>query len=211
MPNYGPGTSKRFRKPVTTDNTVISYCEKRNFRHSSDLAEAKIYLFAVLVSFDMPSTNHFFFWCFCSQVGMTMVMVRFLGCLFSDAQSCCIEVLTTFPTAYTCQNRAGHSNQPKNAKKSFSSKLKVFGRKKSRTCQAQINFHDQSRKVKLLVLKLRHFCISHGNKVTLFYEMPINRVRSDVIGVARLRAKYLREYGERGQVSRTLGHQGNEK
>ena len=60
LPNYGPGTSKRYRKPVTTDNTVISNCEKRNFRRSSDLVEAKIYLFAVLVILDMPSTNHFF-------------------------------------------------------------------------------------------------------------------------------------------------------
>ena len=38
LPNYGPGTSKRYRKPVTTGNTVISNCEKRNFRRSSDLA-----------------------------------------------------------------------------------------------------------------------------------------------------------------------------
>ena len=42
LPNYGPGTSKRYRKPVTTGNTVISNCEKRIFRRSSDLAEAKI-------------------------------------------------------------------------------------------------------------------------------------------------------------------------
>ena len=81
LPNYGPGTSKRYRKPVTTDNTVISNCEKRNFRCSSDLAEAKIYLFAVLVIFDMPSTNHFF-WPFYSQVGITMVLEGFLGCLW---------------------------------------------------------------------------------------------------------------------------------
>ena len=60
LPNYGPGTSKRYRKPVTTGNTVIFYCEKRNFRRSSDLAEAKIYLFAVLFIFNMHSTNHFF-------------------------------------------------------------------------------------------------------------------------------------------------------
>ena len=78
LPNYGPGTSKRYRKPVTTGNTVISNCEKRNFRRSSDLAEAKIYLFAVLVIVDMPSTNHFF-WSFCSQVGITMVLEGFSG------------------------------------------------------------------------------------------------------------------------------------
>ena len=78
LPNYGPGTSKRYRKPVTTGNTVISNWEKRIFRRSSDLAEAKIYLFAVLVIFDMPSTNHFF-WSFCSQVGITMVLERFCG------------------------------------------------------------------------------------------------------------------------------------
>ena len=74
LPNYGPSTSKRYRKPVTTGNTVISNCEKRNFRRSSDLAEAKIYLFACLVIFDMPSTDHFFR-SLCSQVGMTMVLV----------------------------------------------------------------------------------------------------------------------------------------
>ena len=78
LPNYGPGTSKRYRKPVTTGNTVISNCEKRNFRRSSDHAEAKIYLFAILVIFDMPSTNHFF-WSFCSQVGITMVLEGFSG------------------------------------------------------------------------------------------------------------------------------------
>ena len=78
LPNYGPGTSKRYRKPVTTGNTVISNCEKRNFRRSSDLAKAKIYLFAVLVIFDMPSTNHFF-WSFCSQVGITMVLEGLSG------------------------------------------------------------------------------------------------------------------------------------
>ena len=60
LPNYGPGTSKRYRKPVTTGNTVIFYCEKKNFRRSSDLAEAKIYLLAVLFIFDMHSTGHFF-------------------------------------------------------------------------------------------------------------------------------------------------------
>ena len=58
LPYYGPGTSKRYRKPVTTGNTVIFYCEKRNFRRSANLAEDKIYLFAVLLIFDMPSTNH---------------------------------------------------------------------------------------------------------------------------------------------------------
>ena len=44
----------------------------------SDLAEAKIYLFAVLVIFDMPSTNHIF-WSFCLQVGITMVLEGFSG------------------------------------------------------------------------------------------------------------------------------------
>ena len=78
LPNYGPGTSKQYRKPVTTGNTVISNCERRNFQHLSDLTEAKIYLLAVLVMFDMPSTNNFF-WSFCSQVGKTMVLVGFSG------------------------------------------------------------------------------------------------------------------------------------
>ena len=92
LPNYGPGTSKRFRKPVTTGNTVIFKGEKSNFRRSSDLAEAKIYLFAFLVIFDMPSPNHFFR-SFCSPVGMTMVLVGVLKCSFSDAWSCCIRRL----------------------------------------------------------------------------------------------------------------------
>ena len=78
LPNYGPGTSKRYSKPVTTGNIVISNCEKGNFRRSSDFAEAKIYRLGVLVIIDMPSTNHFF-WSFCSQVGMTMVLVRISG------------------------------------------------------------------------------------------------------------------------------------
>ena len=82
LPNYGPGTSKRYRKLETTGNTVISDCEKRNFRRSSDLAEGKIYLFAIPVVFDMPSTDHFF-WSFWSQVGMTMVLVGFSGAFIS--------------------------------------------------------------------------------------------------------------------------------
>ena len=74
LPTYGLGTSKQCRKLVTTGNTVISNCEKRNFRCSSALSEEKFYLCAFLVIFDMPSTNHFFR-SFCSQVGMTMVLV----------------------------------------------------------------------------------------------------------------------------------------
>ena len=66
----------------------------------------------------------------------------------------------------------------------------------SKTFQAQISFDDQSTKVKLLVLKLRHFCILHGSEVTLFCEMPITRVRSNVIGVARLSAKYVNTASE---------------
>ena len=80
LPNYGPGTSKRYRKPVTTGNTVIFNCERRNFRRSSDLVEAEIYLFAVLVIFGMHSTNHFF-GSFCSQVGIMMVLEGFSGVL----------------------------------------------------------------------------------------------------------------------------------
>ena len=74
--------------------------------------------------------------------------------------------------------------------------MKVYGRKKSRTCQVQIDFHNQSTKVKLLVLKLRHFRILHGSEVALFYEMPIPRVRSNVIGVARLCEKYVNTASE---------------
>ena len=36
----------------------------------------------------------------------------------------------------------------------------------------------------------------HGSEVTLFYEMPITRVRSNVIGVARLCAKYVNTASE---------------
>ena len=66
----------------------------------------------------------------------------------------------------------------------------------SRTFEAKINFDDQSTKVKLLVLKLRHFCMLHSSEVTLFYEMPITRVRSNVIGAARLCAKYVNTASE---------------
>ena len=41
---------------------------------SSDLAETKVYLFV----FAMSAINHFF-WSFCSQVGMRMVLARFSG------------------------------------------------------------------------------------------------------------------------------------
>ena len=57
-------------------------------------------------------------------------------------------------------------------------------------------FHDQSTKVKLLVLKLRHFCILHGCEVTLFHDMPITGVRSNVIEIARLRPKYVNTVSE---------------
>ena len=59
-----------------TENRQHSHFQLReeNFQRSSDLAVAKIYLF------DMPTTNHFF-WLFCSQVGMTMVLVGFSGVL----------------------------------------------------------------------------------------------------------------------------------
>ena len=61
-----------------------------------------------------------------------------------------------------------------------------------------IQFHNQSTKVKLLVLKLRHFRILHGSEVALFYQMPILRVRFNVrmIGVARLCAKYVNTASE---------------
>ena len=98
LPNYGPGTSKRYREPVTTGNSVISICEKRNFRRSSDLAEPKLYRFSVLVVFDMPSTNHFF-WPFPHKSAWQWFWWGFLGCSFLDALSCCIKILTKFPTA----------------------------------------------------------------------------------------------------------------
>ena len=196
LPNYGPGTSKRYRKPVTTGNTVIFYCEKRNYRRSSNLSEAKIYLFAVLVIFDMPSTNHFF-WSFYSQVGITMVLEGFSGVFVFGLSALLYRDFDNVSDGLDL-SKSGWSflATKENAKKSFSSKLKVYGRKKSRTCQAQIKIHDQSTKVKLLVLKLRHFCILHGSEVTLFHDMPITGVRSNVIEVAQLCAKYVNTASE---------------
>ena len=62
----------------------------------------------------------------------------------------------------------------------------------------QINFHDQSTQFKLLVMKLRHFCILLSGEVmiTLFYEMPITRLRSNVIGGSAFCAKYVNTAGE---------------
>ena len=108
MPNYGPGTSKRYRKPVTTGNTG----EKRNFRRSSDLAEAKIYLFAVLVIVDMPSTNHLF-WSFCSQVGITMVLEGFSGVFVFGLSARLYRDFDNVFDGLDLSNRAGHSWQPK--------------------------------------------------------------------------------------------------
>ena len=68
--------------------------------------------------------------------------------------------------------------------------------KSQEACHVQIKFHGQSTKVKLLVLTLRHFCILHGSEVALFYEMPITRARSNVIGVARLCKKYVNTASE---------------
>ena len=70
--------------------------------------------------------------------------------------------------------------------------------------QLKIKFHDQLAKVKLLVLKLCHFCTSHGSEVDLFYEMPINQLRPERhrCGATLRKAS---EYAEQGQVSRTLG------
>ena len=45
-------------------------------------------------------------------------------------------------------------------------------------------------------MKLRHFCILHSSEVALFYEMPITQARSNVIGVARLCAKYVNTASE---------------
>ena len=45
-------------------------------------------------------------------------------------------------------------------------------------------------------MKLRHFCILHGSEVTLFHDMPITGVRSNVIEAARLGAKYVNTASE---------------
>ena len=93
---YGTGTSKWYKEPVTTDNTVVSNCEKKDFRRSSGLAEAKFPCLPYL--YDMPSTNHFFD-IFAQKSASQWFWWGFLGCLFSDAQSCCIKNLTKFPKA----------------------------------------------------------------------------------------------------------------
>ena len=95
-------------------------------------------------------------------------------------------------------SKAGWSFKPtsENTGKSFSSKLQLSGRKKTRTCQAQVNLHDQPTKVKLLVLKLGHFYISHGGEVTLSYEMPMTRVLSNVTGEAQLCVRYVNTASE---------------
>ena len=45
-------------------------------------------------------------------------------------------------------------------------------------------------------MKLRHFRILHGSEVTLFHDMPITGVRSNVIEVAQLSAKYVNTASE---------------
>ena len=79
-----------YRKSETTSNTVISNCEKRNFRRSSDLAEAKIYLFAVLQELSLiclPLTVSFGL--FAHKSAWPWFWLVLLGCLFSNALSCC--------------------------------------------------------------------------------------------------------------------------
>ena len=68
----------------------------------------------------------------------------------------------------------------------FQFQIEALWKEKEKNFPSPNQFHDQLTKVKLLLLKLRHFCILHGGKVTLFYEMPITRVQSNAIGVAQL-------------------------
>ena len=58
----------------------------------------------------------------------------------------------------------------------------------SRACQAQINFHDQSAKVKLFILELRHFCIISYEAARLPIFMKYLLPESDLTpgGVAQL-------------------------
>ena len=110
---------------------------------------------------------------FAHKSALQWIYLGFLGCLFSNVQSCCIEILTKFPISDL--SKAGwHSNVRKHWEK-FQFEIESLWKEKTRTCQAQINFHDQSTKIKFLVLKLRHFCIMHGSDV----EMPIARIQSN--------------------------------
>ena len=121
-----------------------------------------------------------------------MVLLGFFrGVCFRTFNSCCVEILTKFPTALTLKSRPVILTNLRKHWEKFQLEMKLYRRKKTRTCQAKINLHDHSKKVKLLVLKLHHFCISHGGEVTLFNEMPMTRVLSDVIGVAQLCARYV--------------------
>ena len=89
LPSYGPGTSKRYRKPVTTGNTVISNCEALlKLKNSCFFFTCLPLLVPIFFGrFAHKSAWQGFWWGF------------FLMCLFSDAWSCCIEILTKFPMA----------------------------------------------------------------------------------------------------------------
>ena len=104
---------KQSRKQVTTGNTVISNCEKRNIQRSSDLAEAKIYLLANLVIFDMPYTSHLF-WSFCSQVSMTMVLGGdFSAVSFQMLRAIVSKIWHSFRRLRDLKSGLVISNQPK--------------------------------------------------------------------------------------------------
>ena len=161
----------------------------------------------------MPSTNHFF-WSFCSQVGITMVFEGgFLGCLFSESQRCCIEILTTFPTAWTSQNRAGHSWQPKKMLRKVLVRNWKFMEGKSQELAKPRSSFTISRQRSSSSYWSCVTVVSYTAARSLFsmtcrsldHWSPIQRLR----GSATLRK--VREYGEWGQVTRTIGHGWNEK
>ena len=94
LPNCGPGRSKQYRKPVTTGKTVISIVRGESFDVHQILLKLKFTCLPFWLSaICLPLTISFCI--FCSQ----WFWWGFLGRLFSDAQSCCIKILTKFPTA----------------------------------------------------------------------------------------------------------------
>ena len=173
LPNYGPGTSERYRKPVTTGNTVISNWEKRNFRYSSDLAQAKVYLFAILVIFDMPSTCHFF-WSFCSQVDVTMVLVGFYG-VFVFGSRTLRAVVSRFWQSFRRLRplKSGLDILTKLRKywEIFQFEIESLWKEKVKSMPSSDQFSRSVDKGQAS----RHFCIRHGCEVSFFYEMPITK------------------------------------
>ena len=119
--------------------------------------------------------------------------------MFSDSQRCCIEILTTFPTAWTSQNRAGHSWQPKKMLRKVSVRNWKFMEGKSQELAKPRSSFTISRQrssssywscVTFVSYTAARF------EATLFHDMPITGVRSNVIEVAQLCTKYVNTASE---------------